>query len=62
MINNFRDMNQQVFMELLRAYHDGIIGKTHAAEPQKEVANQLAKEAYFITLEYFRTLDELERG
>ena len=61
MINNFRDMNQQVFMELLRAHHNRV-GKTHAAEPKQEVVRLLAKEAYFITLEYFRTLDELERG
>ena len=54
------DLTQKVFIELLRTYHDGI-GKTHAAEPQKEVAHNLAKEAYFIAMEYFRTVNELER-
>ena len=61
-MNSFTEMHQKTFLELLRAYHDGIMGKTHAAEPRKKVVHELTKEAYFITLEYFRTLDELERG
>lgn len=54
------DFTQKIFLELLRTYHDGM-GKTHAAEPQKEVAHNLAKEAYFMSLEYFRTINEVSK-
>ena len=49
-----------IFIELLRAYHDGI-GATHGTQPQVEVAHHLAKEAYFMAMEYKRTIAELEQ-
>lgn len=52
---------QDIFLELLRSYHNGI-GVTHAAEPQIDVAHNLAKEAYFMVLEYKRTIVELEKA
>ena len=55
-----RELTKQIFMELLRSYHDGI-GVTHAANPQGEVAHHLAKEAYFMAVEFERTIDELEK-
>lgn len=55
------ELIQKIFIELLRSYHDGI-GLTHAACSQKEVANQLTKEAYFMALEHKRTIEELENA
>lgn len=49
---------KQIFIELLRAYHEGI-GVAHGAEPKKEVAHNLAKESYFMAMEYERTIKEL---
>lgn len=54
-------MAKQIFMELLRSYHNGI-GLTHAASEQCEVARNLAKESYFMALEYQRTINELEKA
>lgn len=54
------DFMKSVFIELLRAYHDGI-GVTHGAQPQTEVAHHLAKEAYFMVMEYKRTIEELSK-
>jgi len=54
------EMTKLIFLELLRTYHDGI-GVTHAADSQKEVAHNLAKEAYFMAMEYLRTINELEK-
>lgn len=56
----FDELTRSIFMELLRSYHDGI-GKTHGAYPQKEVVHNLAKEAYFMALEYQRTIEGLNR-
>ena len=52
------ELTGKIFIELLRSYHDGI-GVTHGAQPQVEVANALAKEAYFMAMEYDRTIREL---
>lgn len=52
------ELTGKIFIELLRSYHDGI-GVTHGAQPQVEVANALAKEAYFMAMEYERTIREL---
>lgn len=54
-------MQEQIFIELLRAYLDGC-GKTHAAEPQDVVARNIAKEAYFMNLAYMKTIEELEKS
>lgn len=53
------DFTKSIFLELLRSYHDGI-GVSHGAQPQKEVAHYLTKEAYFMALEYKRTMEELK--
>lgn len=53
-----QDFTKQIFIELLRAYHEGI-GVTHGVQPQKEVAHYLAKESYFMAMEYDRTIKEL---
>ena len=55
------DMTKKIFIELLRTYHEGI-GITHALCEQKEVAHDLAKEAYFMALEYLRTINELDNS
>lgn len=52
------EFTKLIFIELLRSYHDGI-GVTHGAQPQAEVAHHLAKEAYFMAMEYERTVLEL---
>jgi hypothetical protein len=49
------EFRQQIFLELLRSYHDGI-GVTHAAEPQDEVGEQLAREADVIVRAYYREI------
>ena len=54
-------LEERIFIELLRSYHDGI-GQTNGAHPQKEVAHNLAKESYFMALEYKRTIDELKNS
>lgn len=59
--DNHDSLRRDIFLELLRYYHNGI-GVTHGAEPQKEVAHNLAKEAYFMALEYERTMQELEKA
>lgn len=59
--NKHRLLVKEIFLELLRSYHNGI-GVTHAAEPQNNVANNLAKKAYFMALEYERTIEELEKA
>lgn len=46
-----RDLTEQIFIELLRSYHDGV-GVTHSAHPQMEVAGQLAKEASLMATEF----------
>lgn len=56
----FEEMTKLIFLELLRTYHDKI-GVTHGAEPQEEVVRNLTKEAYFMALEYMRTINELEK-
>lgn len=57
----YRKLTQKIFLELLRSYHEGI-NVTHAALPQDEVTRELAKEAYFMAVEYARTIDELENA
>lgn len=52
---------KDIFIELLRSYHSGI-GVTHGAQPQIEVAHHIAKEAYFMAMEYERTIQELENA
>lgn len=52
---------EKIFLELLRTYHNGI-EVSHPAEDQKEVAHNLAKEAYFMSMEYTRTIEELEKA
>lgn len=52
---NYEQFHQQVFLELLRFYHNGI-GVTHAAEPQDEVAVALAQETNVIVKKYFETV------
>ena len=54
------DLTQAIFIELLRTYHDGI-NVAHAAQPQKEIARNLAEEAYMMADEYRRTIRELTR-
>lgn len=49
------EFRQQVFLELLRSYHNGI-GVTHTAEPQAEVGEQLAREADIIVRAYYREI------
>lgn len=51
-------LSKEIFIEQLRAYHNGI-GVTHAAEPQKDVAHNLAKQSYFMAIEYIRTIRSL---
>lgn len=46
-----RDLAREIFLELLRSYHDGI-GATHSARPQIEVAGHLAKEASLMAAEF----------
>lgn len=46
-----RDLAREIFLELLRSYHDGI-GVTHSARPQIEVAGHLAKEAELMAAEF----------
>lgn len=46
-----RDLTGQIFIELLRSYHEGI-GVTHSAHPQVEVAGHLAKEASLMAAEF----------
>lgn len=46
-----RDLTREIFLELLRSYHDGI-GVTHSARPQIEVAGHLAKEAGLMAVEF----------
>ena len=55
------ELTKLIFIELLRSYHNGI-NVSHAAEPQNEVAHNLAKEAYFMAVEYERTIEELEKA
>ena len=45
-----------IFLELLRCYHNGV-GAYHSEESIKEVAHNLAKKAYFMALEYERTIE-----
>lgn len=52
------ELTKSIFIELLRSYHDGI-GVTHGAQPQKDVAHHIAKDAYFMAMEYERTIQEL---
>jgi hypothetical protein len=52
---------KDLFLELLRSYHNGI-GVTHGAQPQIDVAHHIAKEAYFMAMEYERTIQELENA
>lgn len=54
-----KSLAKDIFIELLRHYHNGI-GVEHGAYPQDEVAHNLAKEAYFMAIEFERTIDELE--
>ena len=56
-----QSLQKDIFLELLRSYHNGI-GVSHGAEPQIDVAHNLAKEAYFMALEYERTVKELEEA
>ena len=55
------ELVKEIFMELLRTYHNGI-GVTHSAQPQIDVAHHIAKEAYFMAMEYERTILELENA
>lgn len=59
-MENESEFIKSVFIELLRSYHDGI-GVTHGAQPQVEVAHHLTREAYFMVMEYKRTISELEK-
>jgi hypothetical protein len=59
MVNS--ELAKDIFLELLRAYHNGI-GITHGAQPQVEAAHHIAKEAYFMAMEYERTIQELENA
>ena len=59
--NKHELLRKDIFLELLRSYHNGI-GISHGSEPQKDVAHNLAKEAYFMALEYQRTIEELEKA
>lgn len=54
-------LTESIFLELLRNYHSGI-GVTHGHQPQNEVARYLAKEAYFMALEYTRTIEDLKNS
>lgn len=51
----FEEITKNIFIELLRSYHDGI-GVTHAAEPQDKVGEQLAREADVIVRAYYREI------
>jgi hypothetical protein len=59
--NKHELLRKYIFLELLRSYHNGI-GVSHGAESQKEVARNLSKEAYFMALEYEKTIDGLEKA
>ena len=61
MNKQIEDLAKDIFMENLRFYNDGI-NKTHAAEPQTTVTRELTKQSYFMALEFFRTIEELERS
>ena len=53
------DLTKRIFIELLRDYHNGI-GQTHAAQPQEEVAQHLAKDACLMADEFQRVIKALE--
>ena len=59
-MKSIESLTQAIFIEILRSYHDGI-GVTHAAQPPKEVAHYLAKDAYMMAIEYQRTIEELSK-
>lgn len=54
------DLTKEIFIELLRDFHAGV-GVTHSAQPPIEVAHHLAKDAYFMAIEYQRTIEELSK-
>lgn len=51
MNEEFKEIHLQVFLELLRTYHNGI-GVHHGAEPQENVARNLSVEANIMTKTY----------
>ena len=51
------EMTKEIFMELLRAYHNGI-GVSHDSDEPDKVSRDLAKQAQLMAEEYRRTIDE----
>ena len=56
-MSEYDKIHLEVFLELLRTYHNGI-GVTHAAQPQEEVGYAIGKEASTITKAYLLARDK----
>lgn len=52
------DLTKEIFMELLRSYHNNI-DISSGFDWSTDVVHNLTKEAYFMAMEYRRTIDEL---
>ena len=50
---DYDGLRQQIFLELLRNYHNGTVAELHPAYPQEEVAYNLSREAGVMTKRYY---------